>query len=48
MFKKACLIRYLSILALIPVILLLGSAQASAKNSGSNNIYLPMITNNYQ
>jgi GH35 family endo-1,4-beta-xylanase len=47
MAKKLHLIRFFSILALFPI-LLLGSAQASAKNSGSNYIYLPMVMNNYQ
>jgi GH35 family endo-1,4-beta-xylanase len=48
MAKKSHFIRFLSILALFPVILLLGSAEASAKNSGGHSIYLPLVMNNYQ
>jgi hypothetical protein len=46
MFKKSHLIRLGAIMALIPV-LLLGSVQVSAQNSGSS-IFLPLVVNNYQ
>jgi hypothetical protein len=48
MFKKSHVIRFLSILALFPVILLLGAAQVSAQNSGSNFLYMPLVMKNYQ
>ena len=47
MSKKSHLIRFFSILALF-IVLLLGSAQASAKNNGGSSIYLPLVMNNYQ
>ena len=46
MAKRSHGIRFLFILALFPI-LLLGSAGASAKNSGSYSIYLPLVMNTY-
>jgi hypothetical protein len=47
MAKKSRVIRFFSILALFPI-LLLGSAEASAKNNGGSSVYLPLVMKNYE
>jgi endo-1,4-beta-xylanase len=47
MTKNSRLIRIFSILAVLPF-LLLGSAQAFARNSTSSSVYLPLVMNNYE
>jgi hypothetical protein len=47
MTKRSHMIRFLSILTLFPI-LLLGSAQASAKNNGDSSVYLPLVMKNYE